>query len=331
MTTSTVGQAGAEYLLRIMPGVEVEQAGVDYLLRVQPQAGVYQAGVEFLYKSRACNTQECQAWQITRKDGTIFRFTSLDRPLTWLGETWKSCDSLNPSASEGSDSADSVGSTELAGILSDSSVSEADLAAGRFDGARVEAWTVSWGPDGDGPRLIAQGNFGKATFGEAGWKVELLGDGVRLQQTPLLATYTPGCRWKHGGGFGGPECGKDLGPLTVSGTVTTGGERAFIDTTRTEVAGFFARGRVAWVTGANAGVEAEVRDHLDGGVIHLWPRLAAAIEVGDTYTMTPGCTYARDTEGGTNGCKDWGRILNYGGYPDVPGQDALNETPDVHQ
>jgi uncharacterized phage protein (TIGR02218 family) len=336
MTTAKVTQAGVEVLERVTPGVLVEQAGVEILQRVQPGLTVMQAGVEYLYKAVPCATQWTQVWIITRRDDEVFRFTALDRDLVWMGEIHKSCGSMNPSASESSDEVGGVGSMELAGILGEALaagyVTEKDLYAGRFDGAYVEAWLVGWGmDDGTAPRRLLAGTFGKADFGETGWRMELLGDGALLQQTALLSTYGPGCRWKNGGGFGGPECGKDLGPLTVSGTVDTGGERAFIDAARVEAAGYFSRGRVSFTSGANEGLSAEIRTHAAGGTFTLWPRFAAPIAAGDTYDMTPGCTYMKDDDAGTQGCRTWGQITRYGGFDRTPGQDSLEEAPDAKQ
>ncbi|HEX7884725.1 MAG TPA: DUF2163 domain-containing protein [Phenylobacterium sp.] len=318
-------QAGAEVLHKVQPGARATQGGAEVLLRVQPDNAVTQAGVEYLYKAIPCATRWAQIWTITRADGETYRFTSLDRALAWNGQSYKACDSLVPSAAESSDEVGGVGSLDLAGILSDESVSAADLRAGRFDGARVEAWVVPWAGDPEIPHRLLAGTFGRVGYGEAGWKVELVGDGARLQQTPLLRAYTPGCRWV----FGGAECGKAPGPLTVAGSVETGGQKSFIDTGRAEAAGYFRFGVVSFTSGENAGIAAEIRDHGAGGVFTLWPRLANPIAAGDAYTMTPGCTNDVLADGGTNGCAAWANVVNYGGFPDVPGADALAETPHV--
>ena len=95
-------QAGAEYIHRVIPGVVTAQAGVEVLHRVQPSFGVTQAGVEVLHKARPCTTRLAQIWIITRADGDVFRFTSLDRDLTFGGQTYTACHSLTPSASQSS-------------------------------------------------------------------------------------------------------------------------------------------------------------------------------------------------------------------------------------
>jgi uncharacterized phage protein (TIGR02218 family) len=332
VTDLLVSQGGAEALVRVQSGMQVSQAGVELLGRVQPNFSVTQAGVEVLVKARPCSTRDAQVWTITRLDGTVYRFTSLDRDLEWGGATYAACNSLDPSASENVAEVDSAGSMDLSGALSADGIDGWDLYAGLFDGAEVEAWLVPWDvASRDGlPRRLLRGNFGSVELGETGFKVELIGDGAKLQQTPLVRALQPGCRWQ----FGDEGCGKDLGPLTVTGTVDSAiGQRAFTDAARTEAAGYFRRGRVTFTGGSNAGLSAEIKEHDAGGTFVLWPRLPFAISAGDTYSIVPGCTNLKTAEGGTNGCTAWAQLLRYGGFDKVPGGDkrgkaAIQKAPD---
>jgi uncharacterized phage protein (TIGR02218 family) len=323
MTELRVSQAGTEYLFRVLPGAKVSQAGVEFLLRVEPGITISQAGVEFLYKAMPCTTQDAQVWTITRKDGVTYRFTSLDRDMVWLGHTYSACGGLLPTASESANDVGSIANMDVAGLIRTNSITEADLFGGRFDGADLEAWLVPWQGEKP-PRMLLKGRFGKVTHGPAGFSVEALGDGSRFSQTPLIQTVQPGCRWV----FGSAECGIDLGPLTVTGTVSSAGSaRAFTDTDRGEAPGYFTYGLVTFTSGDNNGITAEIRSHAAGGVFALWPGLASPIMIGDTYSMTPGCTLNKAADGGTKGCTAWANVVNYGGFDKLPGQDALKKTP----
>lgn len=340
MVDARASQAGLYGLAAVVPETRASQAGIYALISTgvttrASQAGLYalvavtaevrtsQAGIYVLASGSPCGTRWAQIWTITRTDGEVFRFTSLDRDLVWGGQTYESCNSLVPSASENANDVGSVGNMELAGIVALSAVSAADLEAGRFDGAHVEAWVVPWSGT-EVPKAILRGTFGKVEHGSRGFKVELVGDGGRLLQTPLVRTIEPGCKWI----FGDSRCGKDLGPLTVTGTVDVGeGQRGFTDAARAETAGYFDYGRVTFTSGLNNGLTAEIKEHGAGGVFTLWPRLASPIAVGDTYSMTPGCTNLKTAVGGTNGCTAWDRIVAYGGFDTMPGADALGETP----
>ena len=320
-----VSQAGVEVAHAVVPGMQISQAGVEVLFSVTPAFAISQAGVEVLFAQVPCNTQWTQIWTITRTDGEVLRFTALDRDLPYRGQTYRSCHSMNPSASENVGSIDDSGTMNLSGLLASGAISQEDLHAGLYDGATVQAELVSW----NGPALarpLLKGTFGKVVYSENRFSVDLEGDGGRLQQTPLVHPMQPNCRYL----FGDRWCSKDLGPLTVAGAVTTsGGQKGFADAGRAEAAGYFRSGRVTFTSGANAGISAEIKDHEAGGSFSLWPRMAFPIATGDTYTMTPGCTNNPDGSNGCRGCKDWGNFINYGGEPDVPGNDKVREQPDV--
>lgn len=320
-----VDQAGLLALVDLGVDVSVDQAGVLALVAITPVTPVAQAGMLVLAGGSPCGTRWAQIWTITRTDGEVFRFTSKDTDLEWGGETYSACDSLVPSASEGVSEVDAAGSMDLSGAVGGDGISEFDLYAGLFDGATAEAWLVPWAGEGRMRRLL-KGTFGPIEHGETGFKVELVGDGAKLQQTPLVRRLGPNC-WKE---FGGPYCQKALGPLTVTGTIDSGtGQRSFVDAARGETAGYFSRGRVTFTSGANNGVSAEIKEHTAGGNFELWPRLPFPIVAGVTYSMRPGCTNMVESSGGTNGCEAWANEPNYGGAILVPGRDAT-QNPNIN-
>lgn len=302
---------------RIGSPLHVTNAPVLPVYRVFPDLRVTNLAALVVYKGGGCGTRLCQIWTITRTDGEVLRFTSLDHDLEYGGLEYKACDSLNPSASEAVSEVNASGTMDLSGAIGPDGVTREDLYAGLYDGAYVEAWLVPW--DGhESPKLLLRGTFGPVEQGETGFRVELLGDGAKLMQTPLIKLLQPGCRWQFGDGF----CGKALGPLTVTGTVdSASGLRSFVDAARAETAGYFTRGRVTFTSGDNDGISAEIKEHSSGGSFELWPRLPFPISIGDQYSMTPGCTNLKAASGGTNGCTAWDNVLRYGGFLKVPGSD----------
>lgn len=311
-------QAGINALISTGVPARGSQAGINALVAITADVRVSQAGINILAGSTPCSTQWCQIWTITRTDGEIFRFTSKDTGFPYLGNTYQACDSLVPSASEAVSEVDAAGNMDLSGAIGPDGITEQALYAGLFDGAIAEAWLVPWAGSGM-PKRLLRGTFGPVEQTQTGFKVELLGDGAKLLQTPLISLIQPQCRWQ----FGDPvTCGVDLAPLTVTGTVDSAtGQRSFIDAARAEAAGYFTRGRVTFTTGNNAGVSAEIKEHLTGGSFQLWPRLTFPILAGDQYSMTPGCTNLMEASGGTNGCDAWANKLRYGGFLKVPGGD----------
>lgn len=310
-----VDLGGMYALASTAPEVRVDQAGILALVEITPDVSIAQAGVYALAYGSPCGTRWAQIWTITRTDDEVFRFTSLDRDLIYGGNTYQACDSLVPSASEAVSEVGELGSMDLSGAIG--TITEHALYSGLFDGAKVEAWLIPWSGEGM-PRRLLKGTFGQVEQTQAGFKIELLGDGAKLQQTPLVSTLQPGCRWI----FGSPKCGKDLGPLTVTGTIDSAtGQREFVDAARAETAGYFSRGRVTFTSGDNIGITAEIKEHTAGGVFTLWPRMPFAIVAGVTYSMVPGCTLLKEASGGTNGCDGWANFVNYGGFLDAPTKD----------
>jgi uncharacterized phage protein (TIGR02218 family) len=322
-----VDQGGIQALAGVVPTVLVDQGGMFALIGVTAVTPIVQAGMYVLASGSPCGTRLCQVWTISREDGAVYRFTSLDHDWTFNGVSYRACDSLVPSASQAVSEVDAAGTMDLSGAIGTDagSISEHDLYSGLFDGAYVEAWLVPWQGFAI-PRLLLRGNFGPVEQGQIGFKVEMLGDGARLQQTPLVRLLQPGCRWI----FGDSKCQKDLAPLTVTGTIDSGqGQRGFTDAARGETAGYFNRGRVTFTSGDNAGISAEIKSHASGGVFEVWPRLPYGVSTGDQYSMTPGCTNLKASVFGTNGCTAWGQLLRYGGFDKVPGGDKRSAAADV--
>ena len=282
----------------------------------------------------SCLTRWCQCWTITRKDGQVFGFTSLDRPIVWRGVTHTPCNSLTATASEMSTSQGQVGSMELAGIISDVGISERDLYRGLFDGAQIEIWNVPWENAGrEIPFRLLAGTTGTAKHAENGFQLEIITDSARLKQRALLEYYTAACRYNFGSA-NDARCPVDLAAITVSGSVTgtavpnastQATRRIFTDSTRSEAQNEFRYGVLTWTTGDNAGASAEVKD-FNGGAFVLWEPMLYEIKAGDEYTVYPGCD---KSPGGHK--KFNADMTDYGGFPHVPGLDSIAQSPDAKE
>lgn len=91
--------------------------------------------------------------------------------------------------------------------------------------------------------------------------------------------------------------------------------------------GWFDFGAVVWETGDNAGVAREVRAFTQGGAtqtVRLFLDMPKNIAVGDRARIYPGCDLRRET------CiNKFDNIINFRGFPDIPGQDAALDYPDA--
>ena len=118
-------------------------------------------------------TTLARAWLITRADGVRYGFTDHDRDLSFDGITFRADTGLSAAALAQSTGL-SVDNTEALGALSDASVREDEIEAGRFDGADVRAWVVNWA-DPDVRWLQFRGTIGEIRRSGGAFQAELRG------------------------------------------------------------------------------------------------------------------------------------------------------------
>ena len=281
------------------------------------------AGAAGLYAHLATGaTTVCRAWAVVRRDGTVYGFTDHDRDLAFEGVAFLASSGLTARALQQTTGL-SVDNTEAMGALSDASVSEADLLAGRFDGAEVRAWLVNWASVED--RVLQfRGTFGEVSRAGGAFQAELRGLTEGLNQPQGLA-YQRGCSAVLGDG----KCRFDL---TQPGYFTQRAVEEFVDQRVFRFAGFggfddrwFERGRLVGVTGAATGLMGLVKnDRIVGSVreIELWQSLGSDLVAGDLIRIEAGC----DKRAATCRVK-FGNFLNFRGFPHIPGEDWLTSYP----
>lgn len=85
----------------------------------------------------------CHVWRLRRTDGTVMGFTDHDRDLEMGGTLCRASTGWTAGAGDGAVGL-AAGSASAAGALDDAAITEADVAAGLYDGASVELWRVDW-------------------------------------------------------------------------------------------------------------------------------------------------------------------------------------------
>jgi uncharacterized phage protein (TIGR02218 family) len=255
-------------------------------------------------------------WKITRADGEIFTFTDHDEDILYLGDRYEA--STGFSASEIATSGKlSVDNLEVASYFDAASILEVDVAAGKWDRARVDVMRINYKNVSQGVYYQRRGETGvfqlkgNRYVAEARGLMQYLANNVgRIYTAPCDAT------------LGDARCGVDLDaspPLRRPVAVTAVASRMqFTDTTLTEADNWYQYGVVEWLTGANAGSRMEVRSSTSAGVIALQLPMVADIAVGDTGTIAPGC----DKRGTTCTSKFDNRV-NFRGFEEIPGIDRM--------
>lgn len=269
-------------------------------------------------------TTLAQAWRLTRRDGVVLGFTDHDRDLVIDGVTCRAGTGFG--ASEASQRFDlSVDGGEIAGALDDGALSDADLAAGRFDAAEIETWLVDWS-DVSLKLLVARGRLGEVRREGAAFTAEFRGLADLLSQESGRL-YTARC----GADLGDGKCRVDLANPAYRGSGTVAAIAGTSMVTASGLGGFldnwFSAGKLSWTSGANAGLSIEIKLHrnIDGEVrLTLWQAMPEPLAAGDAFTVTAGCDKAFAT------CRDrFGNADNFRGFPHIPGNDFILSYPNA--
>lgn len=287
-------------------------------------------------------------WRVVRTDGQLILGTEHDKDIVIasgdLAGTYEAQAGITGSAIVSSSDL-SVDNLEVTGsLVTINSLSAADIESGQFDDADVTLFVINWADPSGGALVLRYGNLGNISrTAEGKYTTELRGLSQRLTP-PIIEVYTDTCR----ADLGDARCGKDISWMILDATVTavtsrrrfvvslvgvdtgtsTGGGSVtgtFSDTSATQ--GDYALGKLVGLTGANAGYTREVRRDAVGGLfgdIELYEPLAVMPEVGDTFSLYPGCNKELAT------CRDrFDNVLRFRGYGVyTPGINKMLRGPD---
>ena len=261
-------------------------------------------------------------WRIARADGGVFGFTDHDRPLAF-GEVIYQPES-GFAASEIRSSTDlAVDAQEAEGVLTSDTITETDILDGRWDNAAVEVWRVNWQAVSQRV-LMRRGAIGQVRRGKLAFVAEVRSLAHILNQT-VGRTFQHACDAE----LGDARCGVDLEDPAYRGSGSVSsliGDRSFTASgIGSFAASWFALGRLTWTSGANAGRTAEVASHDvvgDARRLTLLEAPVRPIAPGDGFVVRAGC----DKRLGT--CRDrFANVVNFRGFPHIPGQDAVIRYP----
>ncbi|RKE85504.1 DUF2163 domain-containing protein [Rhizobium sp. AG855] len=263
-------------------------------------------------------TTLCRAWRVTRADETVLGFTEHDQALTFDGTVFEPASGFAASEARGASGLAAPGA-EIKGGFSSDAITEADLAAGRYDGARVELFLVNWQAAEDQHVLLSVQEIGEVVRAGPGFSAELRSMAHRLQQ-PQGRIYNRRCD----ADLGDVRCGVDMG---VGNRQRSGQVAAVISADWLKVSGLaglgeghFRLGHLRFDDGALAGRRLAVEESgaaVDGVVeVRLWLPLEAAPAVGDAVTLSVGCDKSFAT------CRaKFANQVNFQGFPHMPGSD----------
>ena len=264
-------------------------------------------------------TTVARCWDVRRKEGQRFGFTDHDLDLSFDGVVFRADTGMSASALQQATGL-SVDNSEAVGALSDASVTEADIAAGRYDGAEVVAWLVNWA-DVAARKVLFRGTLGEITRRGGAFSAELRGLTEALNR-PVGRVFQAPCTAV----LGDVNCGVDVDDPAyrfdvLVDQVTDDGSLVVLGAAGFE-AGWFQRGRVSVADGEASGLWGAIkRDTLfeDGSrQIDLWEPFRASVQAGDQVRLVAGCDKRFET------CRaKFGNLLNFQGFPDIPQEEWI--------
>lgn len=253
-------------------------------------------------------------WRIERRDGVAIGLTAHDRDLVIDGLVHRAAPGMTPSAIQRSDGLD-ADTMDVAGALTSAAIGEADLLAGRWDGARAAVFAVDWTDVGNRVDL-GEGTIGAVELSEGGFTAELRGASAALDRAVVEDTS--------------PECRAMLGDRRCR--VAMAGRRRFVRVVACDarvvtvdavepVADAYGGGLLRWFGGANGGMESAIA-RSDGAVVTLRTVPGFAVAAGVLVELVEGC----DKSFATCGAR-FGNAVNFRGEPYLPGIDLLTRYP----
>ena len=276
-------------------------------------------------------TTLAEGWRVIRPDGTVYGFTSHDVSVVIDGVTYGASPGLHATASHTTDTM-SVDTLDVTIFLT--VADEADIAAGRWDNSVVTVFEYNWA---DPPTtfdtnllILRHGNLGEVQRKTNLLQAEIRGLTQRLSRR-IGRQYLPTCPWRHAQWSPGAdtfvssvECGLNLTAFLETGAVTAVGADPtlqFSDSASARADAYYAEGLLHFTTGANAGLTREIASWM-AKAYQLQRPFPYAVQVGDAYQAVRGDNKTWDV------CRDtFENVLNFGGFPELPGVAAVWANP----
>lgn len=264
-------------------------------------------------------------WTITRQDGVISRFTDADRDVVINGLTYSASTGFSRTASE-----NTVDGTpqnlDIESFFSSSGITQHDLRTGLYQMARVVIFLVN---RLDLPSSLPSNKtrvIGRCII--AGSEFDSLQVKIKLQSVSALLNNTVGLELTELCGHDFCDVGSNpYSRCTLSAsTYQTNGsvvlvpnqKRIFRWNISTKPEGEYDKGLVEFLSGENQGFKSRVQYYSAANQeFALYDVTPYPIAVGDNIRALSGCLKTKEN------CRDrYNNIINFGGAPDLPGNDV---------
>lgn len=252
-------------------------------------------------------------WRLERRDGHGVALTSHDQAIEQDGVWHDPVPGMTPASikrSLGLEPSD----CEIEGAISAAAIREADLIAGRWDGAGLALSVAEWDNPGASAVPLMAGRLGRVDTKASEFSAELVGAAEALRD-PVCPRTSPECRAT----LGDRQCRVDMAGRTVrASVVTSDGDELAIDQ---DVGDAFAFGTLRILAGRANGLMFTILA-VDDDIVTLRGADMTPIEAGTPVLLTQGCDKRLATCSGR-----FGNATNFRGEPHLPGNDLLTRYP----
>jgi len=217
------------------------------------------------------------------------------------------------------------------GIITDSSITHADMRAGKYFGARIDEYKVDWRVPWAGPIRTDVFWLANLEYDGETWRGDTEGL-TRLLKQRFGDTCTRNCKWDLGRDRFGRKsltegCKYDVVSTTKFhieiATVVDARKQFTVTGSGFGLSDFYNLGRIEFVAGTNEGHVNQIADWVFATkTVTLQVRTPYDIEVGDRVDMEPGCDKIFST------CDTkFSNGINFRGFLFIPGLDKSLQAP----
>lgn len=251
--------------------------------------------------------------KITCKNGHVDAISDTDLPITIAGVTYTPAagfQSLKVNVTADAQ----VSNQQLGAAVIE--VPEADILAGIYDGAIVEAAWASWKNPSAGKLVFFEGTIGDITWTDAGFLADIVSY-MKAMELNVGHITTASCRHQLFSTTGTGKIGACL--LDPASYTFTGSLNAviipkwqFSISGISKPDGYFDNGVLTFTSGNNAGLSCIVKEHTAANGFKLFLPTAFTFAPGDTFSIQAGCDKTLAT------CASkFNNVLNFGGFPHI--------------
>ena len=257
-----------------------------------------------------------RCWRLTRKDGVILAFTDHDRDLTFDGVTYAAGTGLE-AADMQAELGFAITGGEASGALSSPGITEADIANGRYDGAKVDLYLVDWNSLTN-HILMESGAIGEIRRMGKAFAAEIRSLAYQLDEE-RGRLFRLGCS----ADLGDVKCGIaiDSAAWRYDGSVVATDGTLSVAVSHLFERDFFTGGSLLFTSGANSGTRVEIQAQTGTStstIVTLWQATALPIQIGDGVSLRAGCDKSFAT------CRErFQNTVNFRGFPHMPGNDFV--------